>query len=162
MLYKNFHVRPWQPPDRLPAAEVIHAVLAEYGLAWEPDGADCDVLEVEQFYQHSGGAFWVVEQDSAIVGTAAYYPIQRGQQAAEIRKMYLLPAARGQGLGRFLLQQLEATIAAQEFQQIWIETASVLVEAVKLYESSGYRPALGVETARCDRVYVKELTPQNR
>jgi len=136
--------------------------LAEYGLAWEPDGADCDVLEIEQFYQHPGGAFWLVERDGAIVGTAGYYPTQRGQQAAEIRKMYLLPAARGQGLGRFLLQQLEAVIAAQEFQQIWIETASVLVEAVKLYESSGYQPADGVETARCDRVYFKELTPQDR
>jgi len=37
------------------------------------------------------------------------------------------------------------------------ETASVLIEAVKLYESSGYQAATGVETARCDRVYVKFL-----
>lgn len=160
--YKNFHIRSWQAPDREPAAQVICTVLAEYGLGWEPKEADRDVLQIERFYQQPGGEFWVVEQNNSVVGTAAYYPIRRGQQAAEIRKMYLLPAARGQGLGRFLLQQLEARIATRGFQQIWIETASVLVAAVKLYESSGYRPAVGVETARCDRVYVKELTPQDR
>lgn len=162
IVYKDFQIRPWQPSDRQPAAEVIRAVLAEYGLAWEPDGADCDVLEIEQFYQQSGGAFWLVEREGAIVGTAGYYPTQRGQQAVELRKMYLLPAARGQGLGRFLLQQLEAAIAARGFQQIWIETASILTAAVKLYESSGYRPAVGVETARCDRVYLKLLTPEGQ
>lgn len=48
-------------------------------------------------------------------------------------------------------------IAYRGFQQIWIETASVLTEAVKLYESNGYQKATGVETARCDRVYVKSL-----
>lgn len=71
--------------------------------------------------------------------------------------MYLLPAARGQGLGKFLLQKLEQAITARRFQQIWIETASVLVEAIKLYESSGYQPETGVETARCDRIYVKTV-----
>jgi putative acetyltransferase len=32
-----------------------------------------------------------------------------------------------------------------------------LTEAVNLYERNGYIPASGVETARCDRVYVKQL-----
>jgi putative acetyltransferase len=71
--------------------------------------------------------------------------------------MYLLPAARGQGLGRWLLQQLEAAIATREFEQIWIETASVLQEAIQLYESNGYEAATGVETAQCDRGYVKKV-----
>ena len=91
------------------------------------------------------------------MGTGAYYPIQRGENAVEIRKMYLLPNARGQGLGKYLLLKLEEAIAAKGFQQIWIETASVLKEAVKLYENNGYQPTSGVETARCDRVYVKNL-----
>jgi putative acetyltransferase len=52
-------------------------------------------------------------------------------------------------------------IACRGFDQIWIETASVLTEAVKLYESNGYEKATGVETARCDRVYVKSLHPSH-
>jgi putative acetyltransferase len=76
----------------------------------------------------------------------------------EIRKMYLLPAARGQGLGRFLLTALEGAIAHHGYHQIWVETASVLKEAVALYERNDYLPNTGVETARCDRIYLKQLT----
>ncbi|MBC7822844.1 MAG: GNAT family N-acetyltransferase, partial [Candidatus Parcubacteria bacterium] len=79
-------------------------------------------------------------------------------KAVEIRKMYLVPEVRGQGLGRFLLKELERAIGDRGFDQIWIETASVLKEAVKLYESSGYQSATGVETERCDLVYVKQLS----
>jgi putative acetyltransferase len=155
--FKTFWVRDWQPADQEPAFEVIAGVLPEYGLTCEPTGSDLDAYDVEAHYLKSGGEFWVVEQQGQIVGTAGYYPIERGEQAVEIRKMYLLPAVRGQGLGRFLLTELERAITERGFKQIWIETASVLKEAVVLYESSGYQPATGVETARCDRVYVKHL-----
>ena len=150
-------IRDWQPGDRLFAAEVIRSILADYGLGWEPTGADQDVLNIETCYLEKGGEFWVVEHSGNVVGTAAYYPIHRGKNAVEIRKMYLLPVARGQGLGRFLLHQLESAISQRGFDEIWIETASVLKEAVQLYESIGYQPATGVETARCDRVYTKLL-----
>lgn len=153
--FKSFLIRDWQTKDRSHAAEVIRSVLAEYGLGWEPDGADIDVVEVEQHYRQ--GEFWVVEHQGSVVGTAAYYPVPRGEQAVEIRKMYLQPQIRGQGLGRFLLQSLETRIAEQGYQQIWVETASVLAEAVQLYEASGYETATGVETLRCDRIYTKFL-----
>lgn len=155
--YQDFLIRNWEKGDRTRAASVISYVLSEYGLGWEPNGADKDVLQVEECYLATGGEFWVIEHENQLVGTGAYYPIKRGEKAVEIRKMYLLSSVRGLGLGKYLLQQLEAAIAARGFQQIWIETASVLVEAIKLYESNGYKPATGVETPRCDRVYVKTL-----
>lgn len=155
--YRDFLIRDWEKSDRTAAAGVISSVLAEYGLGWEPTGADQDVLEVENFYLSGGGEFWVIEKQNQLVGTGGYYPTSRGEKAVELRKMYLLADVRGLGLGKILLQQLEQAIAQTGFEQIWIETASVLVEAVNLYESSGYLPAQGVETARCDRVYVKQL-----
>ncbi|MGG6266174.1 GNAT family N-acetyltransferase [Leptolyngbya sp. AN03gr2] len=155
MQYQDFLIRDWQPSDREIAFNLIGSVLAEYGLTQEPEGADRDVLEVENFYKN--GEFWVIERDRKLVGTGAYYPISRGENAVEIRKMYLLPEARGFGLGKFLLIELEKAIAQKGFNQIWIETASVLKEAVQLYEHYGYQPSTGVETLRCDKVYVKYL-----
>jgi putative acetyltransferase len=150
-------LRPWQPDDREAAAAVIGGVLAEYGLGWEPEGADRDVIEVEACYGDRGGEFWVIEAEGAIVGTGAFYPIDRHPDACEIRKMYLDQTVRGRGLGRFLLQWLEQRAVTRGFREAWIETASVLVEAVQLYEAAGYQPSTGVETARCDRVYCKSL-----
>ena len=103
-------------------------------------GADRDVINVEECYLATGGEFWVIELQNTIVGTGAYYPIKRGKNSVEIRKMYLLPIARGKGLGKYLLQELESAIALAGFAQIWVQTASVLAEAVKLYETSGYLP----------------------
>lgn len=156
--YRDFLIRDWQPGDRQTAAALIQSVLAEYGLGGEPDGADRDVWQVEIAYWSTGGEFWVVEQAGRLVGTGGYYPIDRGDNAVEIRKMYLLPEVRGQGLGRYLLSALERAIGSKGFAQIWIETASVLKEAVRLYEMQGYQLSTGVETARCDRVYVKLLS----
>jgi putative acetyltransferase len=155
--YQDFIIRNWQESDRTLASQVISSVLSEYGLPWQPEEADKDVLQIEAYYLATGGEFWVVEQEYQIVGTAAYYPINRGEKAVEIRKMYLLPKVRGLGLGKLLLQQLETVIASRGFEQIWIETVSILTEAVKLYESHGYLPTTGVETSRCDLVYVKYL-----
>jgi putative acetyltransferase len=156
--FRHYLVRSWQTADRAAAGAIIAAVLAEYGLTWEPQGSDRDALEVETHYWQTGGEFWVVVDGETLVGTAGYYPVKRGDLAVEIRKMYLQPGARGQGLGRYLLAQLEQAIQRQGFRQIWVETASILKEAVQLYETSGYVPAEGVETARCDRIYQKSLS----
>jgi putative acetyltransferase len=158
-IYQNYCIQNWQPCQRKAAANVIKTVLAEYNLPWQPTEADIDVLEVEKFYLQVGGEFWVVEDLSSgeIIATGAYYPISRGENAVEIRKMYILPAHRGKGLGKYLLAELEKSITAKGYKQIWIETASILKEAVILYEKYGYQPAQGVETKRCDRVYVKRI-----
>ncbi|WP_443029024.1 GNAT family N-acetyltransferase [Spirulina sp. CS-785/01] len=155
--YQGFTIRDWQGCDRISASRVISQVLQEYGLPWQPETADRDVVAVEEYYVQTGGEFWVIEQQGKVVGTAAYYPIERGQKAVEIRKMYCLPEVRGKGLGRFILGQLERVIKARGYREIWVETASVLKEAVRLYEKAGYVPATGVETARCDLIYKKVL-----
>jgi putative acetyltransferase len=155
--YRGYVIRSWQPCDRQDVIMLISSVLKEYGLTCEPQGTDEDAVEVETHYWKTGGEFWVVERHQTILGTAGYYPISRGNRAVEIRKMYLSPQVRGQGLGRYLLKSLETHIQRQGFQQIWIETASVLKQACRLYESADYSPATGVETPRCDRIYVKNL-----
>lgn len=152
-------IRHWQPSDRAAVIQLIQGVLTEFGLNWEPDGADRDVVHVEDYYQRRGGQFWVVEQERTIVGTIGFYPIERGEAAVEIRKMYLHPRVRGQGLGTFLLHHLEHAIQAAGYRKIWIETASVMTVAVHLYEKAGYQRTSGIETQRCDRVYVKDLLP---
>ena len=155
--YRQFLIRDWQKRDRSSAAEVIHRVLLEYGLPWQPEIADQDVLQVEKFYLARQGVFWVVEMAGQIVGTAAYYPLEGDTKRVEIRKMYLLPQARKQGLGTYLLTRLEEKIQEQGFDEVLIETASCLQEAVIFYEKNKYQPFSEVATTRCDLAYCKNL-----
>ena len=64
---------------------------------------------------------------------------------AEIKRMYVTPAARGRGLARRLLAELERTARAAGHRRVILETGSKQPEAVGLYRSSGYTeiPAYG-------------------
>ena len=158
-LWQDFRIRDWQPGDRLEAAAVVQSVLEEYEVGWEPERADKEVFDIETHYWQNNGEFWVIEQAGKIVGTGGYHPIQRGEKAVEIRKVYFLPSIRGKGLGKYLMSQLEQAIAAKGYQQIWVETISRFEAAKHIYESTGYEAACGVETERCDLVFVKHLHP---
>jgi putative acetyltransferase len=160
--YQDFVIRGWQPGDRQAVADLVRIVLAEYGMTFEPDQTDRDAIQVEEAYWQTGGEFWVVEKAGAIVGSGGFHPIKRGKNGVELRKMFLLPDVRGVGLGRFLLQHLEQSALQKGFQQMWLETATVLKEAVQLYERNGYHPPMGDDAKgcvqRCDRIYVKTLS----
>ena len=48
--YQDFIIRNWQEKDRIFAATVISSILSEYGLPWQPEEADKDVLNIEEYY----------------------------------------------------------------------------------------------------------------
>jgi DNA-binding MarR family transcriptional regulator/GNAT superfamily N-acetyltransferase len=58
---------------------------------------------------------------------------------AEIKRMWVAPTARGLGLGRRLLADLEAHAAAHGVRELRLETNRSLDEAIGLYRSAGYR-----------------------
>jgi DNA-binding MarR family transcriptional regulator/ribosomal protein S18 acetylase RimI-like enzyme len=62
---------------------------------------------------------------------------------AELKRMWVDPAARGLGVGRRLLEELERHAVAGGVAALRLETNETLVEAIALYRSAGY-----VEVAR--------------
>jgi DNA-binding MarR family transcriptional regulator len=57
---------------------------------------------------------------------------------AEIKRMWVAESARGRGIGRRLLAELEAHAAAHGARAVRLETNRTLVEAISLYRSAGY------------------------
>ncbi len=57
---------------------------------------------------------------------------------AEVKRMWIAPQARGLGLGRRLLEKLEACARAGGATVAHIETNAVLTEALSLYRSTGW------------------------
>ncbi len=59
---------------------------------------------------------------------------------AEVRRMYVIPSARGRGLSRRLLAALEAEALALGYSFVRLETGNLQAEAIGLYASAGYEP----------------------
>ncbi len=57
---------------------------------------------------------------------------------AEIKRMWVAGSARGLGVGRRLLHEIEACASAHGFRTVRLETNGTLIEAISLYRSAGY------------------------
>ena len=62
-----------------------------------------------------------------------------GQAPTELKRMWVAPSARGLGIGRRLLTELERCAAANGSHVVRLETNATLSEAIGLYRSAGYR-----------------------
>jgi DNA-binding MarR family transcriptional regulator/GNAT superfamily N-acetyltransferase len=58
---------------------------------------------------------------------------------AELKRMWVAPAARGLGLGRRMLGELEACAGKRNVRILRLETNRSLNEAISMYRSAGYR-----------------------
>ena len=82
------------------------------------------------------GDFLVAYADGEPVACAGYR--RYDATTAELKRMYVRPEARGQGLARRLLAELEASAGAAGYQRMWLETGVPQHEAMSLYVAAGY------------------------
>ncbi|MDQ1036615.1 DNA-binding MarR family transcriptional regulator/GNAT superfamily N-acetyltransferase [Streptomyces sp. V3I8] len=88
-------------------------------------------------------AFLVAYEEERAVGCGALCALDT--DTAEIRHLWVRPQARGLGLGRRLLTELERTAAGRGHRTVRLDTHVVLEEAAALYRTGGYTeiPAYG-------------------
>lgn len=74
---------------------------------------------------------------------------------AELKRMYVVPAARGRGFARFMLAALERSAKSAGCRRVVLETGTRQPEAIALYRAEGYHeiPKFGAyqddELSRC-------------
>jgi DNA-binding MarR family transcriptional regulator/ribosomal protein S18 acetylase RimI-like enzyme len=83
------------------------------------------------------GLFLVARLRSEPVGCGALK--LHGQEPVELKRMWVAPSARGLGLGRRLLAELERHAQTFGVRTVRLETNKSLTEAIGLYRSAGYR-----------------------
>lgn len=137
--------------------EIVRSSLAEFGLEFGKGAVtDDELFELPSAYADHGGAFWVALIDGAIVGTAGVFPV--APVTYELRKMYLLPAARGCGVGRRLLDEAIAWVRAVGGTMIVLDTVEAMTRAIAFYEANGFvRDDTQRRGARCSRGYALVL-----
>ena len=138
-------------------------VYADYGCTgpgYSPNDPEMDHLSAT--YSQPGHAYFIWEHEGQILGGCGYGPFGPEEAATcELRKLYLLPAARGQGAGEALMLHTLQHAREAGFRDCYLETVERMTEAVGLYLKHGFEelkaPLFGGGHHACDRWFQRAL-----
>lgn len=155
----GYAIRPASAADAEAVRGMVFPVLREFGYEPEPEGHDADLYDLDRWYDGRSGLFLVVvDPTGRVVGTGGLRRFDADR--AEVKKMYLVPVARGRGLGRRVMDVLVGFARAAGYRGIVLESSSRLQAGLAFYERYGFRAAdpraFGYEQ---DRAFTMDLSP---
>ena len=99
------------------------------------DPGDTLTTDAAQFRKPSG-SFLLGRSSDQVVSCGGVYVLE--PTVVEIKRMWVAPAARGKGVGAATLAHLETAALELGATTVYLDTNSVLQEAIALYTSRGY------------------------
>ncbi|MBT8479853.1 MAG: GNAT family N-acetyltransferase [Gemmatimonadetes bacterium] len=139
---RDDRVRLIRPEDDPVVQRVLIEVLTEFGATGAGfSDQDEELGAMSAAYGAPDAAYFVAELDGGIVGGAGIGPLPGVEpNTCELRKMYLLPAARGHGLGRRLLETCLDEARRLGYRECYLETLAQMDRARDLYVRFGFHP----------------------
>ena len=95
-----------------------------------------DMDEFQVHYFDNGGIFLVVLNSEQVIGSGALRRLD--DETAELKRMWLLEAYHGQGIGYRLIAQLFEFARKQGYARVRLQTGSEQVRALDFYRKVGF------------------------
>ncbi|MFG2023176.1 GNAT family N-acetyltransferase [Streptomyces sp. NPDC048825] len=130
--------------DHPDAVKLNDRVQAEYAVRYGDEG-DVTPLDPSMFEPPLGLYLIAYDAQEQPVATGGWRTQDANDEGysdgdAEIKRMYVIEEARGNGLARRILAALEDDARAAGRTRMVLETGTKQPEAIALYTSSGYEP----------------------
>jgi putative acetyltransferase len=122
-----------EDPDQSEVALLLHASDA-YMCSLYP--AESNHMLDPTALKRPEAAFLVARVDGKALGCGAL--VDSGERWAEVKRMFVSPAARGLKLGRRLLNEIEAIARKRGTTRLRLEMGALQPEALGLYRSAGF------------------------
>jgi len=126
------------------AAALISELNAELSAMYPEPGATHFALDPKEVAPGTG-IFVVVRLRGRAVGCGALRTVrdpapvrELGPRVGELKRMYVASGMRGHGIGRKLLERLEAEARALGLTRLVLETGTRQLEALALYRRAGF------------------------
>ena len=124
-------------PSSPECLRLIEQLSAELGERYGDDGGANSYNPHEPLA--GGAAFFVARIEGQPVGCGAIRPLEPA--VGEVKRMFVVPEARGRGISRLLLHEIESVALEMGHRRLRLETGIKQPEAIALYESAGYQRA---------------------
>jgi GNAT superfamily N-acetyltransferase len=119
------------------ARELVAAMEAWVGERFGPQDPDRTSTVALEDLTPPDGEFVVLYEDGVHVAGGGVRRLEDG--VGEIKRMFVVEAARGRGHGRRVLDALEAVAAELGYRRLRLDTAQSMTTAIALYRGAGYR-----------------------
>ncbi|MFD9441070.1 GNAT family N-acetyltransferase [Streptomyces sp. NPDC060006] len=132
--------------DHPDAVKLNDQVQAEYAVRYGDEG-DVTPLDASMFEPPLGLYLIAYDPEDRPVATGGWRTQDENDEGysdgdAELKRMYVVDEARGNGLARRILAALEDDARAAGRTRMVLETGNKQPEAIALYASSGYAPCV--------------------
>lgn len=117
------------------ALDLIDEYYAAIGVVARDDRAS-----LLRYLSDPRSAIWVAYSGKAPVGCILYRPLPQREAIGEIKRLYVRPEFRGQGVARLLLHTLEQFAQEQQIGWLYLDSKDDLTDAVAFYRRHDYRP----------------------
>jgi putative acetyltransferase len=138
---EDIYIRPIEPGDNRALARIIRDTLTEFkanhpGTVYFDPSTD----NLYELFREPLSFYFVAGRDEQLLGGAGIFPTSGlPPGTCELVKMYLVPGARGLGLGRKLIEKALTAARSAGFTNVYIETMPELNKAMSVYEKFGFR-----------------------
>lgn len=160
----NMKIRPIIPSDDPKIAAIIRSNLEEFhldipGTAYFDPELNC----LSRYYEaepDKRAYFIALDDRENVIGGVGIAEFTGFDHCAEVQKLYLANAVKGNGFGKQLMYTAEEFARSVGYQSLYLETHTNLQTAIMLYERLGFvrieKPATVVHSLM-DHFYIKEL-----
>lgn len=137
MLQDQVEIRDADPDE--PAAQTCIGayfdLLAALVPGFAPDWLALPLPDADS-YRPPQGAFLIAWSDDLPIGCVSLHRL--GPGLGEVKRLWVHPDARGQGLGRRLMRAIETRARDMGLARLNLDSNTVLTEAIALYRSDGW------------------------
>jgi putative acetyltransferase len=139
-LKDEFIIREIVPGDNDAIAKIIRASLEDFnavkkGTVYFDESTD----HLYEVFRAERSCYFIVTMQGEVVAGAGIFPTEGlPSTTCELVKMYVTSIARGQGLGKILLQRCIDEAKNKGFKKMYIETLPELTTAIEMYKKHGF------------------------
>jgi putative acetyltransferase len=123
--------------------EQARTLFTEYAAALGIDlcfqGFEKELAGLPGRYAPPGGQLLLAHSDESVAGCVALRPIEP-PGTCEMKRLYVRPTFRGHGVGRALVAAVTDAARQIGYRRVRLDTLPVMADAIRLYQSFGFRP----------------------